>query len=395
MSSRDSDLDDTPKAKPELRKLDGILPESMDRRKFLTGTVATTVGLLAGCTGGEGNSQGTTTTSSDVTWRTAWKATPNYVPSYIAQTNGFWKDQNITPPTPKAGNGSGDTARRIGTGQESLGMGSMIPVASGLAEDYNLSIYGTAKARSQVALLYRTDRLQGPKDIQGKNIVSASALNTQAWPIYASAVGHPDVSIGSAEESAAAAQLVSGDVDAMFDTINDFGSLKSNVEAQSGASVAAEPLYAQVSVIGYPLYVNNDWLAKDGNLEYTVRAMSGYSEAVKWTLLNPEEAIKIMQTDVNKALKTEKKDVLLSQMAAGVAATNLTDSILKNGVGYLEKSVLSSSLTELAKGLGVKETSVKDAANFEIQKKAELATLSSDEQSQVREFAQPYIKLFE
>jgi hypothetical protein len=271
----------------------------------------------------------------------------------------------------------------------------MIPLTSGLAEGYNLSIFGAAKARAQVALMYRTDRMEGPGDIAGKNIVSASALNTQAWPIYASAVGAPDAEIGSAEASAAAAQLVSGDVDAVFDTINDFGSLQSNVESQTDATVAAEPLYAQVPVLGYPMYVNDDWLAEDGNMEYTARAMSGYSEAQKWTLLNPEQAIEIMRTDINPALQTQDMDVLLSQMKAGVAATNLTDGVIENGFGYVDESVLETTLTELSSALDVAETSVDDAANFEIQSQAELATMSSDEESQIREFAQPYAELFE
>lgn len=397
----------------EIRRLDGIVPESLDRRQFFKGAVGVTVGgLLAGCSGGGGSGQENTptpTSDSDgsesaegsgdddlvrnVTFRSAWKAEPNYAIGYAAQLQGHWADQMIGGVTYRKGFGSGDTAKRVGTGKEALGLGSVSPQISGLAQGYDMQIFGTAKARSQLALLYRKDKISDPTGdgLADKTIVAESALNEQSWPVYADAVNAPDsTTLEFAAESGAVALVASGDADAIWGTLDDFGPFNDAMDVDIGAS----PLYNHSPSYGYTLIVNNEFLNAEDNFEFTKRVLEGYSAAGKWTLLNPEKAIDMMVNDVNQALSTQERASLLDNMKAGVAATNLTDGVKNNGFAYLDEDVLSNTLTNLGGALGVEPPSADEVGAFDLQNKAELATFSQDEFEQVNDFADPYDEFF-
>lgn len=397
----------------EIRRLDGFIPESVDRRAFFKSAVGVTVsGLLAGCTGGsEGDSteqqqtppstdsNDSTEASSDddmvrnVTMRSAWKAEPNYAIGYASQLRGHWSDKGIGGVTYRKGFGSGDTAKRVGTGKEALGLGSISPQISGLAQDYDMQIFGTAKARSQLALLYRKDKISDPTGdgLADKTVVAESALNEQAWPVYVNAANVPDsTTLEFAEESGAVSLVSSGDADAIWGTIDDYGPFAESMDAEIGVM----PLYNQSPSYGYTLIVNNEFLNGTDNFEFTKRVLEGYSEAGKWVLLNPEKAIDMMVNDVNQALSTQDRASLLDNMRAGVASTNMTEGVRDNGFAYLDKDVLSNSLSSLGEALDVDPPSADEVGAFDLQDEAELATFSKDEFKQVGDFADPYDEFF-
>lgn len=394
-------------------ELDGVLPEAINRRTFFKMAVTTTVGSLAGCIGGgETNTTQTSATPTDnsnpgdsgsqhspadeilnnVVWRSPWKAEPMYAVSYVSQLNGHWTDKKISPPTVRKGFGSGDTAKRIGTGKEALGMGAITPQVAGFAEGYDMEIYGVGTARSIMALIYRKDSMNSGTDLANKTIVAESALNEQSWPIYTEAVDAPDsVTLEFAEESGAVALLDGKKADAIWGTVDDFGPTNSQTKAELGMA----PLYNHAPIYGNTLIVNKSWLQESNNFEYTRRVLEGYSRAGKWTLLNPVKAVDLMRTDVNQALQTIEKEILIDNMRAGTIATNLTTGVKENGFGYLNEEVLSNSYTHIADILGIKAPTVADTANTDLQNKAELATFSSEEWNQITEWARPYSDLFQ
>jgi ABC-type nitrate/sulfonate/bicarbonate transport system substrate-binding protein len=398
-------------------KLDPFLPDNIDRRKFFQGAVGVFAGgLLAGCSGtNEGQEETQTSTepsqeggeqtqsSSDdrivknVTFRTAWKANVNYSICRIAEGDGHWVESGITPPTVRDGNGSGDTMRRVGTGQEVFGMASITPQITGFSEDLDFKIVGTAKARTQYGLLYRKDRIDSPtgEGLRGKRIILGSSLAEQQWPLYTTLADVPDdheapyVSIETAPSN-----LAKGDSDAIFTSLNIHPTIIESLP--DDIEFGIKPMYHLLPLYGYTLFVNEPWLNEsDENLEYATRLLEGYSSAMKWVMLHPEETVEVMRQDVNPALQTGNKATQVEALKAGIAGTNLTEQTRENGLCSLDRDVLANSLERQANLLDVDQASVETAADFRLQENAELATFTDQEFNEVTEKIQPWYDVFE
>lgn len=399
----------------QIRELDGIIPEGIDRRKFLTASLAAATGLVAGCTGDTPSTQttsateatetnagdsATTSTGSEtivknVVWRQPWKPNPSYSLAYAAQLNGFWEEEDISAPTVRKGFGSGDTVKRVMTGKENLGMASISPQITALSEGEGIKIYGIGKARAQYSLIYRKDRMDSGTDLADKTVLITSALSKQQWPLYESAVDVPEsLNVKFSQEATSAALLAQGEVDATWTGIYSYADMQDVMP--DGVELGVTPLYSLVPTYGFTLIANGEWMNESNNLEYATRVLEGYSNAAKWAFMHPEQTIEIMRSDVNQALQVTEKEVLIEQFKAGVIATNLTDGIRDNGLGYLNEEVLSSTIDLLSNAIGIESPpSIENVADFRPQENADLATFSSDEWSQVQEYAQPYTDMFE
>jgi ABC-type nitrate/sulfonate/bicarbonate transport system substrate-binding protein len=403
------------KAKEEVRRLDGILPGNIDRRKFLTSSVATIAGgLLAGCggdggNGGDGGDGGDSGDGGDdqiirsVVWRSAWEAGPNYAPEYMAEKKGFWSDEGISPPSVKRGFGSGDTTKRAGTGTEMIGFSAVSPQVQGQSPGAELDfrIFGTGKARSSVGLFYRTDKLDNadPSTLEGKTIaVGSSGAVTPTLPMYLEEKGLTEGEDITVEVSETAANLMlQGEVDALWETVNTFG----QVQAQIDQEMSGDMLYKYIPIVGYNCIVNRPWVEEENNVEFTSRVLTGYSNAMKWTLLNPDQAIDILVQEVQPALEAESRDALHARLKTGVAATNLSEGTKENGFGYLVMEDLQNTFERLAEKLdGVDaeawgEINVEEYVATEVRENAEYAVPTDDEWSQIEEYAGEFAELYQ
>jgi NitT/TauT family transport system substrate-binding protein len=401
------------RTKQVVRDLDGILPESVDRRTFFRGTVAA-IGstLLAGCLGGSNDevadaASGASIEASDsaiirsVVWRSAWEAGPNYAPEYIAEKNGFWSDLDISPPSVKRGFGSGDTTKRIGTGTEKIGFSAVSPQVSGSAPGSELSFktFGTGKARSSVGLFYRTDKLDdaSPESLRGTTIArgSSGAVNP-TLPMYLAAKGlTPGEDITVEVSETAANLMLQGEVDALWDTVNTYGQATQQIDQEMDGDM----LYKYVPVVGYNAIVNTPWLEEEDNMEFTTRVLSGYSQALRWVLLNPDETMDVLVDEVQPALAAEKRESLHARMRTGVAATNLSEGTKENGFGFLVREDLENTYNELAVRLeGIDadqwEIDIDDHIATEVVENAEYAVPTNDEWKQIQEYAGEFAALY-
>lgn len=398
--------------------IDEDLPESVDRRRFLMGTVATIGSLgLAGCTGsdsgesggdGNGDSEQTTeavdTTEPSTTeaqdnaqqakpiWRYGWKAEPSYAIGFVAEQRGIWSEHLETPPDVKEGFGSGDAAKRVGSGKESMGMASAFPIVTNFASGAKYQIFGAGKARSQLGLIYNADKINGREDLQGITVVRTDSAPQQlSWPYFRNGLGYSegDMTVEGASESGAAAQLSQGSIDAVYDTITDWIAIKSKVDMEVGFI----PLYTVVPIFGYNLFVNTSFHEEQGT-SYMADLMTAYSKAGKWVLLNPEKSVDIMRTEVNTDLQTVSKESLMQELKAGVIAVNTTNAVKENGFGYLDTDVLSKTLEVIADGSDFEAPPIDEIAATEIQEQAELSSFSDSEWQQVVENGKPFTDQF-
>lgn len=377
----------------EIRRSDDPLFGSIDRRKFLGATAGTALAL--GGYAGIGGAQDGDPMDKDVGFRIAVDPSPNYAISFAAQHQGFWEDQGITPLEVQGGQGSGDTARRVATGEDPLGLSAVTPQMLGVAQDdYDILQVGMTKFRAQSGLIYREDRIADPFDpeeLTGKRITAPDTLDEQMWDIFRQGVGAEDVEVEYAEGATAASMLDQGDIDAIWDSINDYASLSENLDHELGFA----PLYTIEPMAGYALIVNGSWVEEtEQGEEYVRRVMQGYSQAAKWTLLNPDDAIDMM-IEVVPAIETQPRESNLAALAAGVAATNHDETVGENGFGYIDQEVMQNTFDHLAQIYEVEEVAVEDVLFQEVIEDVELAQFSEEEWNQVDEFAGEYDDFYE
>lgn len=399
-----------------INAVDEHLPECINRRRFLETSVTGTLLAIAGCAGdGSGSNDsggGDTTTNDDsgsdnssgdgsdligseMPFRLPVEPGPNYATSYAAKYQGFWEDAGIVAPTPEGGNGSGDTSKRVGTGVNKIGHAAATPQVAGLArQGFDILQFGTAKARSQAGLIHRKDAIPDPYDpesIKGANIAAADGLDEQMWQLFLSGIGADNIEIEYIDTSAAASLLEKGDIDAIWDSINDYAELDSELDIELGFG----SLYQIVPLGGYYIMVNGSWYEdQDQGQEYITRLMEGYSAAGHWALTNREAAMEMLTEQVPE-LQTLGTEQLLRAFAAGVAATNLTEGVKENGFGYIDPEVQQNTFDTISNILDVETPSADEIRLTEVTENVELTTFSDDEWADLEEFASPYSEFFE
>jgi len=403
--------------KRETRKLDGILPEGVDRRKFLAGTVSTLMGgALAGCSGdtggsttqgdgGSGSDGGSGNTTAEgsgdsnriiknVVWRMNWSAQTNYTPSFISPFEGVYAEQNISAPQIQPGFGAPDTARRVGTGEAQVGISNVPPEVNGLDQDFNFGMIGATTQDEAWGMHYRTDRVDGVQYIAGKTVLLASPNAEFMWEVMLNVVDAPleEAETSYSAQSGAPALLAQGEVDAVVNTLNRVPVYKRQVQERNpDADVQSAMIASHADTVGFNLIANTTWIEEeDQSVEYLSRLLAGWSNAAKWSYLHPEEALDIMRNDVNQELQSQPRDLQLDVMRSGITALNLTEDVRDQGPGYLDQERLDGWLSNVAQVLEVDAPSAEDVGIWEIQENAELASFSSDEWSAVQEFSQPY-----
>lgn len=398
----------------ETRRLDGILPENVDRRKFLSTVAGGLIMGTAGCMGNDTPAANATTSSSgsnqtstggssggdkriyaDAKFRGPWKAEPDWLVQYVAKEKDFWEQRNIVPPEVARGYGSSDTSKRVGTGKLEYGNSSAVAQASMLSqlEGAPYSLFGTDKPRSQVGLFYKADGpISGPEDLGGETVaLTNNPFIVRAWKAYQSLSGAPsNVKEQQGTEATQLSSLKQDKVAAVIQTVGDIPDYNAAIDSE----IKFDPLYKYKPVYGYTLIANDEFVAE--NPEYSTKILEGYSQAHKWTMLNVEKALKILRNEVNPSLKVQKLETQRKALRISLVATSLTEGYKNNGAAYLDEDVATNTFETFNDVIeGEVPTSSEDILNLELQQNAELAQFSSDEWSQLQEFAGDATQYFE
>ena len=411
----------------QLDELDGRLPGGVDRRKFLSSSLATITGVaLAGCAGLSGDDDNGDTDAGeedqdlmvrDIVYRTAFNAWPNYVEHYAADREGFYSAAGIASPQVEPGFGSGDTSQRIGTGTNVVGSPAFGPTLSAIAEGGEMVFFGTTKARSQFGAAVNTDIFDGdprnPADWEGETIlggIGGTAAAELSLIAFLQSFGLFDVNSGNGDPDGVEIEVISTDSEetlflqqegtATWQSLNTLAQIFSANREQENFGTDLNTAYSQLPLAGYPHIVYEPWLeSDDDNPEYLSRLLEGYSQALKWTMLNVDDAIDLI-LEVNPDLQIESRESLQDRLAGGVIATNLAPEISQeNGLGSLLREpveVTTETYTELLPGVDPGDIPpVDEFCNFEIQDNADLATLSDDEFEQAASAAEGLEDLWE
>lgn len=369
--------------------LDDTLPNDIDRRLFLRTAVAGLfTGSFAGCLGQDSTNTNDTNGTSDIILRQPWNATPAWAFAHIALKEGHWNDVGIQPPDVRPGENSPDTARRVGTGTEEIGYGDWASTTSGLAEGYNLQMFGTPRNRQILTFFYVKDELNGEDDLENANVALASPFAETTWPVYPSVVGVDPNDVGSAEfaeQEVVTGLLESGEVNAVWGSLQQLAVYERQLDLDFGVS----PLGTHANIYGYPFFVNGDWISDEGNIDYAVGLLEGYSKAQRWCMLNPSETMDILVNEVNTALQSQEEDQLEDELKVAVALS-MGEGVQENGLGSITVEKTQETIDIVGEALIDNPDDLppgEDLVLTEIQDRAELATFDSDEWSEVENYA--------
>ncbi|MGM0591269.1 MAG: ABC transporter substrate-binding protein [Halobacteriota archaeon] len=446
-SKRRSDkVIDDPDLQSEMLRIDGLIPEKVDRRAFFKSAVALATGsALAGCTGdgGDGGTGGSTggssggstggssggstggssggdggtetanggTQTSDVISRdtvfwNSWEPEMDWCVGYVAQGEGFWEEAGATFSDVVPGQGSGDGGRRVGTGVQDMCVASITPQVSGWAQGYNMYMFGAGRLKANQGMLWRTDRMDGPTDLEGKSLATTSALNEEmfynVWLTQVATDVDPDsVDMTSTDTSTAFVLLAEGEIDGIFQTVDAISALRSVMEDRGvDATVEAELLYNHVPLMAYVLLVNSDFYGQTvddtSNEEFTTRILQGYSHATKWVMFNPEDAVTFMQQEINDALQAQETEDLVNEVNASIVSQNLGELVQDVGVCGITEDIVETNIQTLSDILeDVDEApALDDVLTMAPQEGADLAQISSTEHQELVEQAAPYSDLY-
>lgn len=383
--------------------LDGVLPGSIDRRKFMYGSLST-IGtmMLAGCTGGGGNGNGSGNGGSGgTTFTTPWKQEPSWGAAHVAEGQGYWEDEGVSNIDGREGNGSDTESQQIGIGNKEMGIASLataigVMPATEDTEELDMTIVGMARGRPLLSLVWRTDEVEDRSDIAGKTVLQASGFAATTWEVYPSLVG-VDPSEVSAEEGAeevAPARLANNEVQAVWGSIDLFPAY----EAETDVELGVEPLTGFGPFYGFPIWVNGSWYEdREDSVEFVSNVLTGYFKALKWSLLNQDEYLNYLQEEVNTNLQTWEEDELVGQHSV-LAAQAVTLDMKDEGLGYFTADGVEFSVDNVAPALVDNPDdlpSTEELYDLEPWEQAEKVTFSDDEWDQLAETAGQYWDIFE
>lgn len=408
---------DSEAEKQVVRDLDGVLPENVDRRKFLLGTIGTAAGgLLAGCTGdgGGGDDGGTPANGDDgdedgqqqlikdIRWRQPWRRTMSWSAAFIAQFQGMFTDQDISSPNVEPGFGSPDTARRVGTGQAQVGHADMGSAVAALAQGQNFTMVGLSRQKTILGLTWRSDLLDSPQDLEGENVALATPFAEATWPVVPQVLGlDPEAVSTTYADSGVEVGLFTGEeVTAAWGGMNGQSAIHRQIESDDLDMEAETRAFNTFeNVAGYPWFVNTDWLENESDsVEYISRLLSGYSRGIKFTVTQPEEAIRIMKEDINPSLAAQPQEALLDRQKINIGI-NL-NQFIQDGGGFLDwnQAEFENGMEVFGNALVDNPDDIPayaDAVDRDPIENADLVGLSSDEWDAAVEFAQPIWGWFE
>jgi hypothetical protein len=191
-------------------------PSGLSRRSVLLGGLGIgTAAFLAACAspapGGSGGSLG----GSPVGWQLSWTQDYEFAGSYMADANGYWKDEKLAVKLLPGGPNT-NPQQLVAAGQAFVSSSKVVSAANLLASDgINLKIVGALWQKYGVTVISRSDNpVNSPKELEGKT-VGVFASNDSDWAAFLAINGVDRSKITEVPGSYDITPVASGQVDAV------------------------------------------------------------------------------------------------------------------------------------------------------------------------------------
>ena len=274
-----------------------------------------------------------------VRYTLSWLPTGQYAFVYMARQLGFRKKRGIEVEITRGSGSMGRSRRR--RRQFDMGGASTGAIALSVLRGLDLQILGTQGYDSFMGVLVPANGpIKTPKDLAGKKIgVTAAGGDTPFLPAYCKLAGidYASLNVVSLDAQIIEQTVINGQVDCMIafgmSSIPNFVTQNFPVRLM------------KFSDYGLQLYWVNtmsrkEFVAKNPQLVADIQA--GLMEGLKWTMLNPDEAVERHMKE-HPELALTKNGKLFTELGAGmIAVANIFPEPEKNGLGYTDLTKLAA-----------------------------------------------------
>jgi NitT/TauT family transport system substrate-binding protein len=256
-----------------------------------------------------------------INYTLSWLPTGQYAFVYMARQLGFWKKRGLDVDITR-GYGSMAAIQGVSTGKFDFGGAATGAVILGNARGLNLKMVGTQGYDGGLCILVPANGpIKTPKDLAGKKIgVTAAGGDTPFLPAYCELAGvdYKSISVVSLDSQIIEQSVISGRVDCMIAFA--MSSIPNFVTQDFPVRLLPFAVYG-LNFYWVNTLVSASTMAKDPQRVADVQA--GLMEGMKWSMLNPEEAVERHLKEHNE-LAITKNGKLFTELGVGmVAAINI------------------------------------------------------------------------
>jgi ABC-type nitrate/sulfonate/bicarbonate transport system substrate-binding protein len=302
-------------------------PASPGRRKVLQGVAAAATATALAPLSFPAIGQ-----TTKIRYTLSWLPTGQYAFVYMARQLGFWKKRGIDVDISR-GFGSMGAVNGVVGDKFDLGGAATGAVQISVMRGLDVKIVGTQGYESYMGILVPANGpIKTPKDLAGKKIgVTAAGGDTPFLPAYCKLAGvdYASLNVVSLDSQIIEQSVINGQVDCMIafgmSSIPNFITQNFPVRLLKFADFGLK--FYWVNTIA-----RSDYIAKNRELVENVQA--GLEEGMKWTMMNPQEAVE-RHLKEHEEIAISKNGKLFTELGVGmIAVCNTTPETEKNGVGY-------------------------------------------------------------
>ncbi|MEP9379463.1 ABC transporter substrate-binding protein [Aquabacter sp. CN5-332] len=278
-----------------------------------------------------------------------WLVSGKNAPYFVAADKGFYAEQGLNVSISR-GNGSGDTIKRVASGESDFGLSDTAAVIGAQANDSSpVKLVGLIFGKSSVAILYVKGAIKEPKDLVGKKLGrSAAGASVNLYPgfLQANKIERAGISEVVVSPSSFLPLMLSKQVDAVLDQSSYLGRYRKGAQ-EAGMDIDA----FRFADYGLDLYGDGIIVKTDlikSNPDLIKRFMAATLKGSQYAFDHPEEAITIMRktnpeidADVGKAELLDTKQLAM------------TDEVAKHGLGYIDAKHMENVRDIVTKALNL------------------------------------------
>jgi NitT/TauT family transport system substrate-binding protein len=371
----------------KLRRIASSRKANPGRRKLLKGATATaTLGALGAL------SFPAIAQQTKVRYTLSWLPTGQYAFVYMARQLGFWKKRGIDVEISRGFGSMGAINGVVGDKFE-MGGASTGAILLSVMRGLDLEIVGTQGYDSTMGIIAPANGpIKTPKDLAGKTVgVTAAGGDTPFLPAYCKLadVDYASLNVVSLDSQIIEQSVINGQVDCMV----AFG--MSSIPNFITQNFAIKLL--KFSDFGIQFYwvntmTRSDFLKKNQQLVENVQA--GLMEGLKWSMLNPEEAVE-RHLHEHPEIAISKNGKLFTELGVGmIAAVNTVPETERFGLGYTDLKSLDAQAKLVRQYTGKPtDPEPQPAERFAINFKNGVAPLSAAEWQAVKGKTVKYAQL--
>lgn len=268
-----------------------------------------------------------------------WIPNGNHLGVFAAKEQGFYKEAGLDVDIQR-GFGSGDTAKRVATGNADIGIADAGSVIVGRSNGLKLKFVSSFYEKSPDVIFFIKDNgIEKPKDLEGRTIgATAGEAGEKLIPTYAEKAGFDakKLSVVNIAPSAKYASLVAKSVDSIIGFVNEAPPIEAAAR-KTGLQVGRF-VFAEAGIDYYSLGI----VASDKTIverpevlkRFVAATMKGYA----WAYKNPDAAA----DDFVKNFPETSRSIVIEQWNAALPLI-ATENARKNGLGVIDSGKMSDT----------------------------------------------------